>query len=307
MPYVIRQATVIDGPSRRGKMTPQDIASIRKILGLPSWARFPRCSAKSKWFVRKREEAGDFSHSDRKHICDECRCTNTAGMGTYGNFYGLGDHTGHYGCGWCRVHEKHRPRSQAEQYAEDHMRLLQGVGSGKDAQSDFELVTREQARVAEARKEVRQQIDSVKEWCGKFLEMCREPSLAERADVVAALKEVEQAVVTSGGLDKKTLDLVLGAIGQAIVLHSGLTETGRGGLVPMSDDTRFKNVRDFAKTISGLAMDDFKVSEGDYVRMDDVAICIHRTMLLIQRFVAKREDYDKLKDEMKVIWQGVRK
>ena len=307
MSYVIRQAVAIDAQFSKGRITVQDLAAIRKILGLPSWARFPRCSAKSKTFVAKREAEGDFSHSEKKHICDECRCQTTAGMGTIGNFYGLGEHTGHYGCGWCRVHERHRPRSQGERYAEEHMRLLQGVGSGRDAQSDFALVTREQARVAEARKEVRDQIDSVKEWCQKFLSMCREPSLAERADVVAALKEVEAAVVTSGGLDRKTLDLVMGAIGQAIVLHSGLTESGRGGPQPMSDDTRFKNVRDFAKTISSMAMDDFKVSEGDYVRMDDVAICLHRTMLLIQRFVAKKEDYDKLKDEMKVIWQGVRK
>ncbi len=41
------------------------------------------------------EEAGDFSHSEKNHSCDLCRCKKTAGVGTE-----------HYGVGYCYNHDQ---------------------------------------------------------------------------------------------------------------------------------------------------------------------------------------------------------
>ena len=67
----------------------------KRGLGLNRMQMLPRCAHKLQAKVKRFEAAGDFSHSDKKHWCQECTCKNTAGSGT-----------DHFGVGWCQPHEK---------------------------------------------------------------------------------------------------------------------------------------------------------------------------------------------------------
>jgi len=67
----------------------------RRSLGLDNKRPLPRCDHKVTKRVKEFEAKGDFSHSDKKHICDECACKRTAGHGT-----------DHYGSGWCNTHDR---------------------------------------------------------------------------------------------------------------------------------------------------------------------------------------------------------
>lgn len=304
MKYTIR-AAVIEPKQKMGMSQAQQLG-IRKILGLPSWARLPRCSAKSKTFVQKCEEASDFSHSKKDHICDECRCKNTAGLGTKGDFYGLGIETGHYGCGWCERHEKGYRKGCAKDYAVEHMRLLQGVGSSASTTGEFELACQEEARIAVARREVKAMLEEVKASMEDFKKQCI-PEDPEQRDAIAKQLEVfNELIATNGILEKEELKAVLDLTNMAIVMRSGLTESGRGGPVAMSDDTRFKNVREFAKVISGIALDEFKVSEEGYVALGEISIRIQRMLSMTQRFIAKKDDWEKFIQEFRMIWASLR-
>lgn len=68
--------------------------AIKRSLNMKTNDRFFRCRGKAISKVRKFEEAGNMEHSDRKHLCDECRCSHVAGRGT-----------DHYGVGYCYDHE----------------------------------------------------------------------------------------------------------------------------------------------------------------------------------------------------------
>lgn len=304
MKYKIRAAVIEARESTA--MSQAQMLAIRKILGLPYWARLPRCSAKSKTFVKKCEESGDYSHSARDHICDECRCKNTAGLNTKGDFYGLGVETGHYGCGWCERHEKGYRKGCAKDYAVEHMRLLQGVGSSASTTGEFELACQEEARIAVARREVKAMLEEVKASMEDFKKQCI-PEDPEQRDAIAKQLEVfNELIATNGILEKEELKAVLDLTNMAIVMRSGLTESGRGGPVAMSDDTRFKNVREFAKVISGIALDEFKVSEEGYVALGEISIRIQRMLSMTQRFIAKKDDWEKFIQEFRMIWASLR-
>jgi hypothetical protein len=96
------------------KLTYRDKSVIRKKLGIPSWACFPKCPAKSRRFVLLCEAAGDYTHSDRHHYCIKCACKRTAGFGT-----------DHFGWGWCFVHEKGRRKAASKEFAMNHLEAIQ--------------------------------------------------------------------------------------------------------------------------------------------------------------------------------------
>ena len=68
--------------------------AIKRSLNMKVHDRFMRCRGKSVKRVRGHEKNGDMSHSDKKHLCEECRCRFVAGSGT-----------DHYGVGYCYIHE----------------------------------------------------------------------------------------------------------------------------------------------------------------------------------------------------------
>lgn len=116
-----------------------DIRQIKRVLCWPRGLPLPRCQAKDKVLLRKLEADGDFSHSSPKHApCDICRCKKAAGHGTKGDFYGLGEHTGHLGVGFCTNHERaYCRRGTALMAAEKHMRALQAHGDAPILEADY--------------------------------------------------------------------------------------------------------------------------------------------------------------------------
>lgn len=305
MKYRIKQTTVLKEPDGE-KLTKDDVRNIRIILCLPQWSRMPRCPAKSKTFVRKQEEKGDFSHSHKRHICDQCRCHHAAGLWTKGNFYGLGEHTGHYGCGWCAKHEMGPRKRWAEEFAVQHMRLLQGVGMGQTAQEDYALQVHEEARVATARREVRSQIDLIRQCAEKFHAALAPEDPGTIDALTQELKNFNGLLATNGFLTKEELKAAMEIIGMAIAMRAGMTEKGRSGPIPMSDDTKMKNMREWAKLIADLSLDEYKVTEGDYVRSDEVKTRLAQTVSVLQRFVPTKDDWDKLTNELRIIWSNLR-
>jgi len=97
------------------KYTQKETLAIKRKLGIPLICPLPKCPAKTASFVRLREKAGDFSHSDPKHFCHLCACKRTAGYGT-----------AHLGYGWCYVHENTKRRKHyKETFAMKHLEALQ--------------------------------------------------------------------------------------------------------------------------------------------------------------------------------------
>lgn len=305
MSYKIRKTLVVSEPDGE-RLTRDNLRDIRRILGLPRWARMPRCPARSKTFVQKCEAAGDFSHSGKNHICDQCRCKNTAGFGTKGDFYGLGDHTGHYGCGWCVKHEMGTRRRWAGEFAMQHMRLLQGVGMAQSAQEDYALQVHEEARVATARREVRSQIDLIRQCAQKFHDALKDEDPQQVDALTQELKNFNELLASNGFLSKEELKAAMEIIAMAIAMRSGMTEKGRSGPIPMSDDTKMKNMREWAALIAKLSLDEYKVTEGDYVRADEVKVRLAQTISILQRFVPTKDDWDKLTNELRIIWTNLR-
>lgn len=266
----------------------------------------PRCPARSSTFVKRAEAAGDYSHSGKRHICDQCRCKNTAGLLTKGDFYGLGDHTGHYGCGWCAKHEMGRRRRWAEEFAMQHMRLLQGVGMAQSSQEDYALQVREEARIATARREVRSQIDLIRQCAQKFHDALKEEDPKRVDELTQELKNLNHLLATNGFLTKEELRSAMSLVEMAIAMRSGMTESGRGGPVPMSDDTKMRNMREWAALIAKLSLDEYKVTEGDYVRSDEVKVRLAQTVSILQRYVPTKDEWEKLTNELRVVWSNLR-
>ena len=88
-------------PCKLEGITLKQRQDIRIILNMRQQQLFRRCRGKRWGWVREQEAKGDLSHSDRRHLCEECQCTRVAGQGTRGDFYGLGPETGHFGVYYC--------------------------------------------------------------------------------------------------------------------------------------------------------------------------------------------------------------
>lgn len=145
---------------------------IKRILCMGRYAKFLRCPAKNYRTVKAFEAKGDLSHSKAKHVCRECRCTNVAGSRTKGDFYGLGEHTGHYGVGFCYKHHRGRYAAKAPEFALNQMKALQQYGRCADPDGDYRQVVKYQAEEAEENKNIRDGLKLVQDTIAEFREKC---------------------------------------------------------------------------------------------------------------------------------------
>lgn len=134
---------------------------IRRILMLGETRKFPRCPAKSGLFLNKQAAKGDFSHHVHDHICEQCRCGNTAGRGTSGDFYGIGMDTGHFGVGYCAYHEKRLSKERAERIAREHVQFMQSYGDAAITADQFDKLSRTEASEVAKYNEMQRGIDLV--------------------------------------------------------------------------------------------------------------------------------------------------
>ncbi len=111
MANVRRNPDKLDPKDRVGFLIKQ--ARAKRSLGLHTNQPLPRCHHKIYRKVRSFEAKGDFSHSDKKHACDECTCKFVAGHGTI-----------HYGTGWCYNHDACHPPAVRKKRASDMTDLI---------------------------------------------------------------------------------------------------------------------------------------------------------------------------------------
>jgi len=96
--WIVRKTTKPEPVPDRAERT-----KIRNSLGMEYNEPFLRCRGKVAKKLRAFEKRGDFSHSKRGHLCEECRCGRVAGWGTR-----------HYGLGNCYYHDIDGARKMAK-------------------------------------------------------------------------------------------------------------------------------------------------------------------------------------------------
>jgi len=219
---------------RPGPPTKQQACAIRQSLNMRFDQPFNRCRGKNKAFVQRCEDKGDFSHTPKKHTCDECRCKQKAGAGTKGDFYGLGIETGHLGVGPCRRCQLQRPR------------VLPGV-----------ILTNVRIEVEAMKRYGTVSTDT--EYALKVAN--EERGLAENSTKV---RNEMQIVVTELTRFQKMLEQT--------DAKNKPTEMTRMGPAPMCDKTRIQLILDIAKTISRLNLDEAKLDPSKFIPLDKVLL-----------------------------------
>ena len=239
-------------PRKLDPMTLKQRQDIRAILNMRQQQLFRRCRGKQWKWVRAQEAKGDFSHSDKRHVCAECQCKQVAGQGTRGNFYGLGPETGHFGVYYCRKCKDAQSLKSgvALRFARREVELIQSYGTvSMDSEYALKQVKAE-GELAEMNIKSREEMQLVLDELGRFRKM---------------LEETDE--------DKKP------------------TESSKGGAVPMSDKTRISLLLDVAKTISKLRRDDKALSEEDYILVDHVMSAASESQQAIREYFSMVEEF----------------
>lgn len=284
-------------------ITQEELRMIKLALYLPAEASLPRCPAKDMDFVRECEKKGDYSHSARRHICEKCRCKRIAGWGTVGDFYGLGPHTGHLGCGWCRKCEcAPIRRGKALAFALEHFRILQQIGQAMEQNAEFAVVVREEAGLAQAKREVREQIETVRACCKNFYNMLAGGK--DESALVTELSLIRSQIEKLGTITEVERNRLVGVLDEILRARTTLTERAGNALIPMSDDTKMRHMRAWAETIAKLAVSEHIISKDNYVSLDDVKIRLGQTLNAVARFITDKEQWKKLMSELRVIWSS---
>jgi len=219
---------------RPGPPSRRQISAIKQSLNMRADQAFNRCRGKNRAFVKRCEDKGDFSHSKKKHSCEECRCRQKAGSGTKGNFYGLGIETGHLGVGLC-----HRCQLQIP-------RVLPGV-----------ILTNVRIEVEAMRR-----YGSVSEDTEYAAKVARQ----ERALAETTTKARDEMVIVVKELSRFQKML------EQVDPNEKPTEMTRNGPAPMCDKTRIQLILDIAKTISRLNLDEAKLDPSKFIPADKVIL-----------------------------------
>lgn len=202
------------------------IAKIRAILGLTARTPFPRCPY------------------------NKGRCKNVAGIGTRGDFYGLGERTGHFGVGYCWKHEFKVGPERSLEKARQHMEALRAFGAHNTDPKQFERLTKLQAQNVEQYNEMK-----------KGLEL-----------VINTMRDFEKLVKS----DRSELtEYISGGKGQP------------AELAPASEVTRIELALKIAKTLTSVKLDDFKMAADNYIHVDELTLRLPREITLAKRMFAK--------------------
>jgi len=225
-------------------------AKIRQLLNMRSTQTFGRCRGKSAKKIKAFEKAGDFSHSDKKHLgCPECRCSNQAGKFTKGDFYKLGHETGTLGVGFCLQCIRHHKMSMkvALLCARREEEALRARGSVEGVDKDYDLkVIKAERQLVEQKAEVRVQFQLVIETLDDFRKQLSNTNPEKRP-----------------------------------------TEMTSAGPMEMSDKTRIKLCLDIATVLSRMEKDQFTIDKDRLVDVDEITRRVPQMMNLLRQCVAK--------------------
>jgi len=233
---------------RRGlsRLRASEVREIKKILCMPMTQPFFRCPLRCK---ERGKEMGP-PHNKQGHVCWECRCRNAAGLGSTGDFYGLGDHTGHLGLGYCWKHAKKmwgdKWREKNWEFASKQMRLIQSMGDDVIRGKGYEEYLVEEAKQAKSNNEARQGLEMV----------------------VKTLKEFENAVKDGRGLQKYV----------------------NGALVNADSVTRMQLGLKIADTLSSLVKDQIIITSDQYIHIDELKTRLPQQLALGKRLFMKLKE-----------------
>jgi len=245
----------------------------------PADKRFARCPGKNQAFLKEREAGGDYSHSDKNHTCDECRCKKRAGQGTKGDFYGLGVETGHLGVGWCSSHDKRMPTHAVLKFADDQLKKIQQVGDLQmDSQAHLQVMN-DEAKVAELSLRARQDLELVVDTLNDFKKTMNVINREEN-ESVPILRDILARIDVLDPHDEEGAKVLRKDLIDAILERTCLTEMSQGRPIAMTDATRIKLSLDIAKSLSKVKLDHFKLDSSSYIHYDELKVRIPRMLTL---------------------------
>lgn len=247
----------------------ESVRKAKHALGIPSRVKLPRCLGKSLTKVKQFEKVGDMTHSDPKHICDECRCKFKAGLGT-----------SHLGMGYCITHEQSlQYRKVAKKVASEHKIAIQQGYPDKAYQY---AAADPDGYVAEIRK--------ISEDAGGMTDL--------REDIIVVRSEIQKILDSyKSGDFKVRVKKVEGA---------GAMRTEEFIQVDADDKEKVKALTDLMRVLSKLSIDNLKLTEDDVVTHDQVKIWAAGTVNLVERMAPDKEFRDEFVREYAKILNNVR-
>lgn len=290
------------------------ILFIKRLLSLPKAANLPRCPARSQPKALRLKAAGDDQHFGPGHVCSLCRCNHTAGWGTKGDFYNIGrPDVGHFGCGFCKDHERGVRSSFAQQFAINHMKALQQFGMDKHPSQDFKNIAIEEANEASARNQIRKGMQVVQE---TLLDFQNKLKGFTPEGILKLVGELEDIRIQLGAISKmETLDgdnfrtitkLLEEKIEEAIWRNLKVTAASKGSAYPATDADVIPLACELARTISKLSVDTYKLEESDYIHVDEVKIRIPRMISLFERYCVSEDQRKDFLQGLRDIWTDVK-
>ena len=205
------------------------------------------------------------------------QCQKVAGMGT-----------AHLGSGLCCFHEKMRPyQPQKDVINRRHLEALQQ--HNPFAYRDVEKWLDDTQTEGEAFKQVygiEAEVGLLRSSIQEILTLCR---MGERTDhpmlepIKALTKVLKDAEFVDGEQGVKIIELLEKVDGD---IRTPLTESGKGGCVPMSDATRFELVRKLAATVAAIAKVKFGMDADSSVSMADLKVWTGQLVAATRRVLA---------------------
>lgn len=266
----------MDPATRPGSVTRTQIRAIKKILCLRGdylQRSFNRCRYKSLERMKEFEAKNDFSHSDRGHVCEKCRCRNVAGKNTKGDFYGLGWETGMLGVGPCAESwRSHRlePGPVLIQ-ARREVELMQLYGS-LDMDTEYALtVTKEEALMARQGVKAREEYNASCETLARLHKGLQEMD-EDRRKTQDALQAIADWLRAARGENSDIVRDLAERIDDAMVANTSLTEYQQGKLVPMSGKSTLELMSKLASALSKIRKDGFAMDATKYLLIDHALI-----------------------------------
>lgn len=174
-----------------------------------------------------------------------------------------------------------------------------------DQNAEFAVVVREEAGLAQAKREVREQIETVRACCRNFYNMLAGGK--DESALVTELSAIRAQIERLGTITEVERNRLVSVLDEILRARTTLTERAGNALIPMSDDTKMRHMRAWAETIARLAVSEHLISKDNYVSLDDVKIRLGQTLNAVARFVTDKEQWKKLMGELRVIWSSALK
>jgi len=231
------------------KPTKASIQKAKDALGIPASVKLPRCQAKAVGKVNKFEKAGDYSHSAKDHLCDECRCGFRAGHGT-----------AHLGYGFCITHENSMKYAGVAEEVKNAQ--LIAVQQGYTDETNWEYAVADpDGYVAKIR--------AAAEDAGGMMDL--------REDITIARHEIQKILKSyKRGSFKKRVKIVEG---------SGRDKVERWELVECDDVEKVDSLTKCLRVVGKLSIDNLKITDEEVISKEQLIMFGKAVLSLAERLL----------------------